>query len=896
MPITAADWKRLSPLLDAALDLAPAERSVWLASLPAEHADLRESLAELLTKPVETGDFLNRLPEFSGSPLAVALAPGSIVGPYRLLRELGQGGTSSVWLAERVDGSIKRNVALKLPHLGFIDRGIEQRIARETEILASLEHPHIARLYDAGIDERGRPYLALEYVDGVPPDEYCRAERLGLHEKLALFLNILRAVAFAHARLIVHRDLKPNNILIAEGSDVRLLDFGIARLLQPDTSVRAQPSANHTLIGAAALTPAYAAPEQFTGHAVTVATDVYSLGVILFELLTGCSPYSPNGRTIGAYEHEVRFVEPPLVSRTARPAEAGALRGDLDAIVAKALEKKPEDRYASVEAFATDIERHLAALPIAARPRSFAYVARKFVRRNLLPLAIAAATVTLLSVSLGMAAWQWRDAERQRAIAVDRLANSEAAALFTSTVLIEGMQPGESLTFEQLIARSEEIARQTGRDDLRSRIFATQFLADWYRANGMSRRAEELLTRTIDSLPADSARLGSSLRCARAYFWGELGRGAEGIETVTREIALNDDDPSVAAECLLVRSRLATGSGDAVNGLEFAQRAHARYQEAGVVSIYGRSQILQALGGAHAMRDEFAAAHENYREALQLFNDAGRGRSRPAAQVHDDWATVWMNAGNPRRALDELDIAWQMTRELSPGARPTDNRVWRRARILGQLARFEEAEADWKQALELARERGNLQNITAVYIGRAEIATLQGQLAQAQDLLLQAGNALRESALPPNHVLDTRFAITNAALLAARGNNGGATAELTRALAQYRAQDCCFPHMALSLALRSEVALREGRLSDAAADARSARDLAPQIADESFSRFTGRAWFVTGLVYEAQGRRAEARDAFATAAVQFAGAVGDKHPDTLRAREGISRMGTLPIS
>jgi tetratricopeptide (TPR) repeat protein len=255
-----------------------------------------------------------------------------------------------------------------------------------------------------------------------------------------------------------------------------------------------------------------------------------------------------------------------------------------------------------------------------------------------------------------------------------------------------------------------------------------------------------------------------------------------------------------------------------------------------------------------------------------------------------------MNAGNPRRALEEIDIAWDMTRDLSPGAQPTDNRIGRRARILGQLARYEESKAEWTQALDLARVRGNLPNIAAVYIGRAEIATLLGQFAEAHEHLERAGLALRESALSPNHVLGTRFTITNAALLAARGNTGGATAELTRALTQYRAQDCCRSHMALSLALRAEVALREGRISDATADARNARDLAPQISDESFSRFTGRAWFVTGLVYEAQGRRAEARDAFATAAVQFAGAVGETHPDTLRAREGISRMGTLPIS
>jgi tetratricopeptide (TPR) repeat protein/tRNA A-37 threonylcarbamoyl transferase component Bud32 len=895
MPITAADWKRLSPLLDAALDLAPPERAAWLASLPPEHADLLESLNELLARrpEVETDDFLKRLPEFSAAPSAIALGPESIVGPYRLLRELGTGGTSSVWLAERVDGSIQRCVALKLPHLGLIDRGIEQRIARETDILASLEHPNIARLYDAGVDERGRPFLALEYIDGTTPDEYCRTERLELREKLALFLNILRAVAFAHARLIVHRDLKPNNILIAEGCEVHLLDFGIARLLQPDATARAQ----HTMVGAAALTPAYAAPEQFTGQPVTVATDVYSLGVILFELLTGSSPYSPNGHSLGAYENEVLWVSPPRASRAARPAESGALRGDLDAIVAKALEKKPQDRYASVEAFASDIERHLAAEPIAARPRSFAYVAKKFLRRNALPTALGTAVLIVLSVALWVAAWQWRAAEKQRVMAVERLANSQAAADFTATVLIEGMQPGESLSFEQLIARSEEIARQTGRNDLRARIFATQFLADWYRANGLSRNADAILTRTIDSLPADSPRLGSPLRCARAYSWRQLGRSEEAIAMLTREIALNEDDPSVAAQCMLARSWIAANSGDSQNALDFAQQALARYEEAGVESIYTRSEILQALGGAFAIRDEFAAAHEKYRAALKLFNEAGRGHSRPAAQVHDDWASVWMNAGNPLRALEEIDSAWQMTRELSPSAQPTDNRIGRRARILGQLARFPEAEAEWAKALDLARVRGNLPNVAAVFIGRAEIATLKGEFADAQAQLQRAEGSLRESALSPNHVLNTRFIITNAALLAARGSSAAATAELTRALEQYRAQDCCRAHMALVLALRAEVAVREGRISDASADARSARDLAPQIADESFSRFTGRAWFVTGLVYEQRNRRSEARDAFATSAVQFAGSAGEKHPDTLRARDAmVHASGQLAVN
>jgi tetratricopeptide (TPR) repeat protein len=298
---------------------------------------------------------------------------------------------------------------------------------------------------------------------------------------------------------------------------------------------------------------------------------------------------------------------------------------------------------------------------------------------------------------------------------------------------------------------------------------------------------------------------------------------------------------------------------------------------------------LKALGAAHALRDEFAAAHEKYREAVKLFTDAGRGRSRPVAQTHDEWASIWMNAGNPLRALQEIDAAWAMTRELSPNAQPTDSRIWRRARILSQLARYPESKAEWERALELARARGNLTNVAAVYIGRAEIATLQGNFLEAQAQLQLAEAAVRASALPDNHVLNTRYAIGNAALLAARGNSQSATAELTRAIAQYRAQECCRAHIALSLAMRSEVALGEGRVSDAAADARAARELAPQITDESFSRFTGSAWFATGLVYESQGRSREAREAFATAALQFAGAVGETHPDTLRAREAMAR-------
>jgi eukaryotic-like serine/threonine-protein kinase len=896
MPITATHWKRLSPLLDEALDLPPARRAAWLASLPPEHQDLRDSLAELLSKgkAIETDDFLTRLPSFSAVPLALSLDAGSVVGPYRLLSELGHGGSASVWLAERVDGSIQRKVALKLPHLGLVDRGIAERIARERDILASLEHPNIARLYDAGVDERGRPYLALEYVQGVPPDEYCRKEKLGLRQKLTLFVNILRAVAFAHARLIVHRDLKPNNILIGKDYGVCLLDFGIARLLQPESAVRAGLAANQTLIGGAALTPAYAAPEQFTGQPVTVATDVYSLGVVLYEMLAGVSPYAPAGFSLGAYEHEVLHVEPPLISRAARPGEAAALRGDLDAIVAKALEKKPAERYASVEAFANDIERHLAAEPITARKRSLGYVARKFFVRNAVTVSIAAAVVAALAASLGVAAWQWRDAERQRVMAIDRLANSEAASLFTSTVLIEGMRPGESVTFEELVERSERIARDTGANDLRARVFAAEFLAVWYSANGNNPKAEELLTRTLESLPAEPATLGSLLRCYRASIWTGMGRGEEALDVLTTEIARPDLDDAVLSQCLLARSRMAANAGDGATALEFGRQALAKLESSGVASVYNRTAIAQAIGGAYGLRDRFVEAHAHYREALRLLEVAGRGRSRAASAVHDDWASAWMNAGNSRRALEELETSWEITLETTPNASRVNRVLYRRGRIYAQLGRLDEASADFRDV----RDSAGLSLITraGVAIGEADVLMQQGRLADAEQRLQESGRLLREAKLKPEHVLHSRQYMTEAALLTARGRDAEAAAALTRGIANYEAQDCCMAHVALALAHRAELALKAADPGTAAADARRAIELAPSRDGDFTSRFTGAAWFASGLVHEAQGKLRESRDAFAVAAVQFAGSVGEEHPDTLRARDAISRLSARVVT
>ncbi len=349
-----------------------------------------------------SGEFLRTLPKVAEGlkePADAGLSAGALVGPYRLMRELGSGGMGVVWLAERADGVLKRKVALKLPHISLYNRALAERFARERDILGQLVHPHIARLYDAGASESGQPYLALEYADGEPITDYCDSRSLNLKLRLRLFLDVLRAVQYAHANLIVHRDLKPSNILVTRQGDVRLLDFGIAKLLT-------EGEAEHTeltRLGGKPLTPDYASPEQITGDVVTTGSDIYSLGVILFQLLAGQRPYKLRRSTHPSLLEEIVAAGCNPPSQRARESGkaqlARTLKGDLDTIVLKALQKLPEARYVTADAFAQDIERYLGGRAILARPESAWYRTGKFIRRN--KLGVGAAASVLLAMTLG---------------------------------------------------------------------------------------------------------------------------------------------------------------------------------------------------------------------------------------------------------------------------------------------------------------------------------------------------------------------------------------------------------------------------------------------------------------------------------------------------------------
>src|SRR5215471_17375547 len=407
MELSAKLWSTLSPLLDEVLALEPAARADWLEALARRQPQWAEILRELVAaRDSSEGRAFMQRPALRTRLLsddhADDLKPGDTIGPYRIEHQLGRGGMGTVWFAERTDGALKRHVALKLPLIPGQPQ-MRERLLRERDVLAALEHPHIARLYDVGLDASGRPYLALEYIEGQPIDVYCRNAGLDIKARLRVFAQAARAVAYAHARLTLHRDLKPTNILVTADGQARLLDFGVAKLLEQGGTRETEL----TQLGGRALTPDYASPEQILGEPLTVASDIYSLGVVLYQLLTGRRPYKLRRDSRGALEDAIVAVEPmPPSSAVDGRASRRQLAGDLDTIVLKALKKRPADRYPTVAALVEDIDRFLSGRPILARADRAWYRARKFVLRNRVAVGAASATALALLVGAGLAFWQ----------------------------------------------------------------------------------------------------------------------------------------------------------------------------------------------------------------------------------------------------------------------------------------------------------------------------------------------------------------------------------------------------------------------------------------------------------------------------------------------------------
>lgn len=599
-------WVALQPLLDQVLDLAPEERGRWLDELSRESPALAADLAALLA-----GEGVADRNSFLGAPLDVGLS-GREFGAYRLERSLGHGGMGTVWLACRVDGRFEGKAAVKILNLALLSATGQERFRREGSVLARLAHPGIARLLDAGLSGAGQPYLVLEYVEGQPIDEFAQQHHLTPAERIRLLLQVLAAVGHAHAHLIVHRDLKPSNILVTADGVVKLLDFGIAKLLGDGTGGEL---AALTLDGGHVFTPRYAAPEQVRGDPLTTAADVYSLGVLLYLLLSGRHPTAEDSSTPAASIHALLEVDPSRLGL-----------GDLDNILDKALRKSSTDRYPTVAAFADDLERYLRHEPVSARAHSFAYRGAKFVRRN--RTSVLAGTVTtagLIGATLFSLA-QMRYAQQQRDAAVRETRRADAQVEFQNVLLSNvGDRP---ITMREVLDAARGVLERRAAGDHRIRTALLLQLAGSYRELGDTRVREVLLVRAESLALAgrDTVRLAQA-RCAMADLRRKQGRYDEARLALNRadSLARTARDPSTEAGCLDVRATLEGELHRGKEALVAARRAVAIKDSLGETE---NTDYLDLLGTLAYALDEDGRPREAatiHRRIISLMDSTGRG-------------------------------------------------------------------------------------------------------------------------------------------------------------------------------------------------------------------------------------------------------------------------------
>lgn len=448
------DWQAIQALFDELVDLPPDAQTDRLTAA-ARRPEITEAVRGLLTASRGEGILDLNPPVLGAAPAAASytsLAAGQDVGGFEIDRLIGRGGLGEVYLARRAGADFDQRVAIKLLRVDAAERA--ESFARERRLLARLDHPGIARLIDAGIASDGRPYIVMDYVDGEPIDVWCRSHGADLDTRLRLFRETCDAVAYAHANLVVHRDIKPSNILIDPAGKPRLVDFGIGKLLDDSAALPATTQAM--------LTPDYAAPEQLDGDEATVSTDVYALGVVLYELISGKSPWRSEKSSVPAMIRRVLYEDAALPSRAAAsggaPVPAGKIGGDLDAIVMKAMRRNPAERYLSVSALAEDVARHQQFLPVQARDGSTRYMAGRFLRRYRWGVAATAAVLAALLVGAGGIAWQARATAIERDAALAEAKRSEAINRLLTVMLRDtaATDDGETATVKQMLDQTAD--------------------------------------------------------------------------------------------------------------------------------------------------------------------------------------------------------------------------------------------------------------------------------------------------------------------------------------------------------------------------------------------------------------------------------------------------------
>ena len=758
MPETA-DSDAIGSLLARAVELPVEDRAGFVEAAEVPDSVRREvaSLLAVYERAAEQAENLE--PDLAaailgGDPGADPADPGfrgdegRLIGPYRLLRELGRGGMGVVYLAERADGAYEQQVAFKLLPSSLRSETLDQRFALERQILARLGHPRIARLMDGGVAEHGQPYLVLEYVDGEPLTRWCDEQSLGIRDRLAIFLDVCDAVQYAHGHLVVHRDLKPSNILVTDRGAVKLLDFGIAKLLAEGGEATATAL---TQLGLRPYTPGYAAPEQVRGEPVTVATDVYGLGVLLYELLCGRRPQDAGASGRRGREEWAPPTAPSVrLVRTGASGENGNagsmdaaeiaarrdsrpdrlrrhLAGDLDTIALKALREEPAERYESVQALADDVRRHLEGSPIAARPAGLLVRGRKFLRRHW--IGATAAGLVILSVLGGFAATAWQAtvaaAERDRATAEAEKAEQVQEFL---TTLLQSVDPNETggapWTANELLDRGVERIEAAELQKPQVEADLLGVLGGVSRSLGQLERAESLWRRSLEirrsSEPRTVADVAESLR---------------GLAGVLADLDRHREADDLFEEALSLQSaRVAEESSD-----------DAKRELAG--TLVDRAGLLHTV-------ERFEEALECYGEALDLYRALPGDQREQIAAVQASLGSLSVTLGNLEAAERYLRTALATETELLGPRHPSLGvTMGNLAATLRQQGRYDEAEPLSRESLAIAREAlgDEHPSITTKMSNLAVLLLSRGKYEEAAELFGEA-LALDREQLGGEHV------------------------------------------------------------------------------------------------------------------------------------------------
>ena len=907
MRVEPGDWPALSRLLDAALDVAPESRERWLESLPAEDLAYRAKLRELLRHhaAAQTGDFMATLPKLpahptgAGSPAPIpGMAPGTQVGPYTIEEELGRGGMGAVWRARRSDGVFTRTVALKLPHIEPYGAELVERFGREREILAKLAHPHIARLYDAGFSASGQPYLALEYVAGLPLIQYCSTNRLEVRRRLEIFQQVLRAVQYAHRHLVIHRDIKPTNVIVAADGQAMLLDFGIAKLIRSDA---ADPQggageALRTQLGAAPFTPDYASPEQIAREQVTTASDIYSLGVLLFELLTGSRPYRLKRGSRALLEEAILTADPQRPSQSVSESAADergttvkglarSLRGDLDTIILKALKKSPAERYASADAFLQDIQHYLRNEPVTARPDSGWYRTGKFVARHKLTVLASSAGVLATVAVAAIALFEAREAGLQRDQALALSARNAAVTDFLDVMISEAAQAAKPVSVSDMLARSEALANSQYRGDPEDRAAILDMLGQHYHTMGDDSRSEPLLREALTAARTSTDRdLIRQLRCDHAMFVAAQGDGAAARPVLLDVIADPGTTPLQSAWCQEYLAFIAQDNEDGPNALKYGYQALASLSRAKNFPTVMHALFLGSAGYGEHLVGHNAVANRYYEESLAEYTRAGRERSPDAVTVRNNWAVMSDGAGEPKRSLELYDQTLAILAQNDPTAPIPSYLLANRAKALDAIGHLEEARAEYVRCDGETQRTDKVLIRVYCLLGLATVAREQGDLTAARQSVAQAAQVVGDKA-PAGSPAMIAIQSQRGQLAFIQGRNAEARAELDAAIGTKSP-----PFLTMGpRSTRAELYALEGNIPAAESEARQALQLAQlQQGGIPYSNRVGLVWLSFGKVLAKKGDTGQARAAFQSAVDHLSHTVDEGQPALREARQWLA--------